>query len=238
MIKLIHLSLFLISFQCVFTQSKTSTYYIEFDHLVGSYQNDLNTGKLFEDLYHTKSKNDFRFFKTYSPITGQVRYKGQDFYKCALKYDLYEDNLLLDNVDPTNPYLIKLDKTLVSSFSLEDQNFVKLPLNAASFSFYKNGFFEIIGQYKEFNLFLKHMKSKKENVGDKNLYYSYTKKENILLEYKSGFYEITSKNSVLKILPERKKEIRSFYKNHDRLRSQNKTEFMKKLFSTLATSTS
>ena len=237
MIKFLLFPLFLIGCNSAFAQNNTSSYYNQFDQLVGSYQNDLNTGKLFQDLYRTKSKNEFRFFRTYEPITGKVNYKGQNFYKCALKYDLYEDNVLLDNIDTTNPYLINLDKTLVESFSLQENHFVKLPAKASNFSFYKNGFFESIGDYKEFNLYIKHIKLKKENLNDESIYYTYIKKEIILLEYKLNFYEITSQNSIIKILPEHKQAIKLFYKNHEKLQSQNRIEFMKKLLASLATTT-
>lgn len=234
--KFLHLSLLILSFQCVFAQNNSSSYYNQFDQLVGSFQNDLNTGELFEDLYRTKSKTDFRFFKTYDPIDGKVNYKGQEFYKCALKYDLYEDNLLLVNFDATNPYLINLEKTLVQSFSLQEKEFVKLPAEASNFSFYKNGFFERISHDKEFSLYVKHIKLKSEELGA-SIYYSYSKREIIVLEYKLDFYEITSRNSIIKILPERKQAIKLFYKNYDKLYSQNKIDFMKKLFTSLTTTT-
>lgn len=233
--KCIYFSFLFLNIHFVFAQNNFEGYYNQFDQLVGSYQNDLNTGERFEDVYLTKSEDDFRFFKTKQSLDGKVNYKGQEFYQCSLKYDLYDDNLLFENVDASSPYLVILDNSLVTSFSLEEKDFVRLPAKVSNFSFYKNGFFENIATYKDFQLFMKHYKLKKKKLGDKISYDTYNKKEAILLKYKLEFYEISSERSIIRILPEQKKAIKLFYKNNKNLQSQNKTEFMKKLFASLPT---
>ena len=72
-------------------------------------------------------------------------------------------------------------------------------------------------------------------MGDKSIYYTYSTTQTLLLEYQSEFYDITSKNTILKILPERKEAIKLFFKHNENLESQNKIEFMKKLFASLST---
>lgn len=233
--KLIYICFLFINIHFVFAQNNSEVYYNQFDRLVGSYQNDLNTGERFEDIYLTKSEGDFRFLNTKKTLDGKVNYKGQDYYQCSLKYDLLEDNLLFENVDTPNSYLVILDHSLVTSFSLQEKDFIRLPAKASRFSFYKNGFFESIAIYKEFHLFRKHYKLKKKKLGDKISYDTYNKKEAILVEYNLEFYEISSEKSVIKIFPERKKDIKSFYKNNEFLKSQNHIEFLKKLFSSLST---
>lgn len=230
--KFIQFSVLILSFQGAIAQSNLSSYYNKFDERVGSFTNDLNTGKLFEDIYRTKSNTDFRYFTSYEAKQGKVNYKNQEFYKCDLKYDLYEDNLLLENFDPTNPYFIILEKTLVESFSILDHHFVRLPAKASNLSFYRNGYFESIGNFDEFSLYIKHIKLKKQQIGS-TVYYSYNNKEFIVLKYADNFYSITSKASIINILPERKKEVNKFYKNYKKLYSLDKIEFMKKLFASL-----
>lgn len=218
---------------CVFAQTNSETYYNKFDQLVGSYQSDLNTGQRFEDVFLTNSENEFRFFITKESVLGKVNYNSQEYFQASLKYDLLEDNLLFKSVESSNQYDVILEPLLVNSFSLLEGNFVKLPEKASRFSFYKNGFFEILDQSIHIKLYVKHEKFKRKKLGDKSSYYTYSKKESILVEYQSEFYEISSKNDLLKIFPERKDAIKAFYKNYKNLESQNKIEFMKRLVASL-----
>lgn len=229
------LSLFLLTIHCVFAQNNSEIYYNQFDTLVNSYGSDLNTGQRFEDVFLTTSDNEFRFFMTKESVVGQLNYNTQVYYQCSLKYDLLDDNLLFKNVNGSNPYDVILDKSMVDSFSFLGRDFVRLPEKVSSFSFYNNGFFEIIAQEKDFNVFVKHEKFKKKKLGDKTIYYIYSQKETILLEYKLEFFQIKSKNDIIKILPDRKDDIKIFYKINENLESQNKIEFMKNLFATLST---
>ena len=218
----------------VFAQNSNEIYYNQFDAIVHSYESDLNTGQRFEDLFLTISDDEFRFFVKTESTVGTVNYNGQQFYKAALRYDLLEDNLLFKDLNGTNQYDIILDHTLVNSFSILGRDFERLPEKAAKLSFYKNGFFEVLSRTKDFSLYVKHTKSKSMKLGDKKSYYIYSKTENIVMEYRSEFYEISNRNDIIRILPERKQDIKSFYKNYGYLESQNKIEFMKKLISALS----
>ncbi len=233
--KFISFLFFFFIIESFFSQNSSETYYNQFDKLVGSYKSDLNTGERFEDLFITNSDNEFRFFMSKESAVGTVNYNSQDYYQSSIKYDLLEDNLVFRNLEGNNQYDVILEKQLVSSFSLLGRDFIKLPSKASKFSFYKNGFFEIVRISNEFNIYLKHEKFKKKRLGDKSIYYTYSTTQTLLLEYQSEFYDITSKNTILKILPERKEAIKLFFKNNENLESQNKIEFMKKLFASLST---
>ncbi|MCK7589959.1 hypothetical protein M0G43_05175 [Subsaxibacter sp. CAU 1640] len=214
----------------LYSQSQTEILYSQFDDLVGSYGNDLNTGKLFEDIFPTNSKDEFRFFETDKFVLGKVNYNSQNYNQSQLKYDLLEDNLLFQNTH----YDIILEHTLVSSFSVHGRNFVKLSEKASNFSFYKNGYFEVVLNNDMGILYVKHEKFKKKRLGDKVSYYTYSIKKTLLLEYESNFYEVDSKNDLLGIFSERKDEIKLFYKNNNLLESRDKIGFMRMLLNTLS----
>lgn len=231
--KFIHLLLFNLVIQFPYAQTDPQVFYNQFDEIVGSYSGDLNTGQRFEDIYPTNSKTEFRFLELENSVIGTVTYNTQVYYNCSIKYDLLEDNLVFENKNTLNNYAIILDESLVSSFTILDRVFVKLPLKASKFSFYKNGFFEVIMKSNPFNLYVKHEKFARKRVGDKSVYYNYPGTETLVLEHNFEFYEIDSKNDIIKILPDRKEEIKSFYKTYKNLESQNKSEFLKTLLTSL-----
>ena len=231
--KFIHFALLILPIHCVYAQNVSENYYNQFDQLVGSYQTDLTTGQRFEDVFLTNSDDEFRFFITKESVVGKVNYDSQEYFQTSLKYDLLDDNLLFKSVESSNQYDVILEPLLVNSFSFLGRHFVKLSTKASKFSFYRNGYFELLDQTDDFMLYLKHEKFKKKKLGDKTSFYTYSKKESFLLQYQSEFYEISSKNDIIKLLPEKKSVIKSFYKNNHQLESQNKIEFMKKLMTTL-----
>ena len=221
-------------FQLNFSQSNSESYYNQFDAHTNSYATDLNNGERFEDLYLTDSESEFRFLNSKEVSVGQVNYKTQDFFQSPLKYDLLEDQLIYKNTSAMNSYDVILDESLVASFSIHGKNFVKLPIEVSKFSFYKNGYFETVNKSDSFAVYVKHEKFKKKRLGDKASYYTYSNTETLLLEYDNSFYEIDSKNDLIKILPGKKEAIKSFYKNNNKLESQNKIEFIKQLFTYLS----
>ncbi|MGJ8593446.1 MAG: hypothetical protein ACSHXF_12920 [Aquaticitalea sp.] len=227
------LTFFLLFFYSALSQTDLQNYYNQFDDLTHGYSNDLNTGQRFEDLYPTNSDQEFRYLDTKEFKTGTVKYNTQHFFKSLLKYDLLEDNLLFENRETSSQYAIILDETLVDTFSFNGRDFVRLPEKASTFSFYKHGFFEVVLQSISYTLYVKHEKFLRKKIGDNSIYFRYNTKQTMLLEYKSEFYEINSKNDLIALFPENKDDIKSFYKTYKNLESQNKIEFMKKLLTSL-----
>lgn len=223
-----------LAFQLNYSQSNLESYYNQYDAHTNGYSTDLNNGERFEDIYLTDSESEFRFLNSKEVSIGHVNYKTQDFFQSPLKYDLIEDQLIYKNTSATNSYDVILDESLVLSFSIHGKNFVKLPIEASKFSYYKNGYFETVNKSDSFAVYAKHEKFKKKRLGDKASYYTYSNKETLLLEYEDSFYEIDTKNDLIKILPEKKEAIKSFYENNNKLESQNKIEFIKQLFTYLS----
>jgi len=229
--------LIVVLFVCrgISAQSNSEVYYNQFDDLVGTYDSDLNTGKRFEDLYMTISQDEFRFFVGSEDNIGYVKYNSQSFFQSSLRYDVLEDNLLFKNVGSPNVYEVILEPMLVDSFSFNNRNFVKLPIKASKFPFYKNGYFESLAHIGSFHLYKKHEKIARKKLGDKIIYYTFSKREIMVFKYKDDFYEGVSKNDIIAILPHEKEKIRSFYKTYKDLESKNKIEFLKRLFTLLNT---
>lgn len=234
--KVTHLVLFLLMMQVSRAQTEQQDYYNAFDDLVGSYSTDLNTGQRFEDLYPTNSEDEFRYFKNNKFDIGIVNYNSQVYYQSNLNYDLLTDNLIFENLKTVEKYPIILDAYLVESFSVNDRKFIKLPQSASKFTFYKNGFFEVLVESNPYNLYIKHEKFVRKKIGNKSVYYSYNYKETFVLEYQFEFYQIDTKSDIISILPDKKNEIKNFYKTYKNLESQNKADFIKKLFTSLRNS--
>ena len=221
---------FLIPFT-LFAQNTPTNHYDRFDEIVGSVSNNLTQGLRFVDAYNrSHSVNDFRFFESKSFTSGFLSYNGEPYFDCNIKYDLLEDNIIFKNTTGQKNFEIILNALHLDAFTIYGKTFVKLPEPASQFSFYNNGFFERIYQGQDFNIYVKHQKFRKKRLGDTSVSYEFLSSENLVLEYDSEFYELTSKNSIIKVFPEKKEMIKSFYDQNKVLKSQNLKGFMVSLF--------
>ena len=219
----------------IFSQNNPENNYKEFDAIVGTISNDLSQGIRFVDAYNKSyTIDDFRFYNSDAFAPAYLMYNHQPFYNINLKYDVLEDDIIFRNKIENN-FEIKLSSLHISAFTIHETTFLKLPQQVSKFSFYKNGFFEQLYKGEKYDLYVKHQKSKKKRLGEKAILYEFIDTKNILLKYNSEYYELISKNDVLKILPNQKEFIKSFYTNNKILRKQNLTAFMVSLFRYLET---
>ncbi|WP_178988939.1 hypothetical protein [Winogradskyella schleiferi] len=220
----------------IFSQNNSSNNYKEFDKIVGTINNDLSQGIRFvDDFNRTYSKNDFRFFKSNVYTTAFLQYNGQPFFDANIKYDLLEDQIVFRNNTEDKSFEIILSSLHIDAFKIYGSTFLRLPHKASKFSFYNNGFFEQLYKGQNFNLFLKHQKNIKKRLVDKTVLYEFLESEILLLEYDTEYYQLTSKNDIIDVLPQEKSKIKSFYKKNKILKVRDSKAFMISLFSHLDT---
>ena len=108
---------FCINSSSLFSQNNSSSenYYNWFDNIIGINNTNLLNGIEFKEEYRTLENNSQYFFSNQF-IPGDLIYNGQPYYDVDMKYDIYEDQLIIRLVDNTGYFAIKLIKELVESF--------------------------------------------------------------------------------------------------------------------------
>ena len=221
---------FCINSSSLFSQNNSSSenYYNWFDNIIGINNTNLLNGIEFKEEYRTLENNSQYFFSNQF-IPGDLIYNGQPYYDVDMKYDIYEDQLIIRLVDNTGYFAIKLIKELVESFKIGNHLFLNSSYLQSNKEDKSAGFCEVLYQDQNISFFKKHLNNKQERRNDRFAYTQFIYKQKTLFSYGNKFYELNSKKDLINTLPNQKKIINSFYKNKTFLMRSNYEEFLKKL---------
>jgi hypothetical protein len=167
----------------------------------------LYNGRIWRNLYIRVQEDQFLFSRDY--ISGSLTIGGQTFTGIQLKYDIFKDELLT----PVEDGIIQLNKEMIDSFSLSYNDrvykFIKLREDSLSAS---RSFFEILYGGKS-ALYVKHIK-KIEKMAVEGKYDKFYQINKIYLVKENKFFPVTRKSDFLKVLDDRKIQVKEFIKKN------------------------
>ncbi len=202
-------------------------YYVWFDQLVGIENTGLYNAIVYKQKYRTINEKT-KFLSSPNFLKGSVIYDGQFFSNLEMKYDVFEDELLIKQKDRLGGVTLQLFKDKIAEFTIDDRRFVKIdeaPLETGI-----SGFCEIFLKNEHLVLLAKHRKNRLKRKGKRAMYYEFIdQKEQYLLIYNDSYYKIKGKKDLTALFPEMKNEINSFYSVSRSLRNSNRNAFMKAL---------
>ncbi|WP_125723299.1 hypothetical protein [Flavobacterium ustbae] len=229
--KIIFLTLFgiLLSINSIRSQSaKEIEIYNWFDKSIGKNNLDINNGVLHTNPYSTLDGSTI-YFQEDKFEKGTLAFEGQTYYETSLKYDIYRDILVLNPYGSSELIGISLVKDKVESFSLYNRNFIKLNKEQYNLPGFVTGYYEVTENTTDFAFYIKHSKTIQKVVREDGVFYQFKPKSNYLLGYKKSLYTVDSKSEIIKIFPEKKKNINEFYEMNRDLRKSDLNLFMKNL---------
>ncbi|QRM90120.1 hypothetical protein FG167_13045 [Lacinutrix sp. WUR7] len=203
-------------------------HYTVYDSIIGIESLNLLNGKLFID-YFKSNKEEHRYFQSFQYYNGLVVSEGQPYFNLSLKYDLLEDQLILNPNTEKNFLNIKLISENISRFTIANHEFFNFYNNDKLKKIGFNGFLEPVYKGNLINLYSKHSKDKKEKIRGNKTYFIFNKYAIYLLQYNTDFYEIKSRKSLRKIFPEMETLINEYYKKNTVLLKRNPNQFYKLL---------
>lgn len=202
------------------TNSEISLY-TKFDSIAGKENLGLNNGPFAFNPYKTLGENTM-YFKSDKYTIGTVFYDEQPYYNIKLKYDIFKDQLILNPAGQPEHIGINLIQDKTNSFSIYNKNFVLINKNQNSLPEFVFGYYELIKIGENLSLYIRHHKDILKNINEAGAYYTFKENNQYYIDYNAKFYEISNKNSVVKIFPNQKKEINDFYqKNRDLSKTDN-----------------
>lgn len=179
-----------------------------FDSIVGKENTEFFNGKRYIEKLPTTEIN-FPFFKTSKFLKGSIIYDNQQFFNLDLKYDLISDQLIAKLPNNNNFFLISLVNERISSFTIDNNSFVNINDNEKLLSLGYKGYFQLLHDGNTLDLYIKHIKTVKKKI-DKKVNYSYKENNVHLIQFGTDFYRIKTIKDIIKILPEKKKDIRNY----------------------------
>jgi hypothetical protein len=175
-----------------------------FDEVIGLKNTDLSYGKLFYEKYRTLKDNNQYFLKN-EFVKGDVTYQNQIFYDVLIKYDLAEDNLIVNLPSTFENRSIILEKYFLEKFTLQNSTFLNLK---------NHGLHELLFSSNGVILYKKWIKLKKKKLNKSFVYYKFIEENFYSLRLNNNYYEINNKKDIIKIFPNQKKLISSFFKSN------------------------
>jgi hypothetical protein len=145
--------------------------------------------------------------------SGSLLYKGMRYETGMLKYDTFKDCLVYLHTLGNTSYPVQLNRNFIREFEIDNHQFTYLnDFGKSSDEKLKEGYYEKIydGNTK---LYVRRQKLENlhESISDleyKEWAYLFIKKEGV-------YHRITGKSSLLRVLNDRRKEIRSFIRNNN-----------------------
>ncbi len=205
-------------------QNQQAEYLNWFDQQLGIENTSLMNGVIYREFYRTINDN-VKFFSTDQWFTGSVHYSGQWFYDVPLKYDVFGDQLIIRQPDRLGGGALILYKEHVRQFLLYDAVFVRI--NPESNELVKPGYYELLAARDELRMLVKYRKKEFLRKDRKRAYHEFIDaKKTYVLNHASHYYPIKVKKDLVKIFPDYKEALNSFYQDNKRLQNRNPDRFM------------
>lgn len=210
--------------------------YSFFDREVGLENTGLLNGLEYIEEHNTVNEKH-KYFITTSFSTGSVIYEGLPYYNVNLKYNIWDDVLLAKVQKSGGEAILELHKEKIDRFSIDGHEFINL-LNAGE-KRDLNGFHEILLENSTYTLVKDHKKKLTRKTDGRFVYFEFeNRNSDYYFEYKDSYYPLTSRRSLSKILPDKEKEIRDYYRTHSSVLKNNPDVFFTNLFKDLTNSSS
>lgn len=145
--------------------------------------------------------------------TGSVTYAGSPYDSIDLMYDVYQDQLLIENFN-SKGYLspIRLYGPEVNSFTLFGYYFEWI--DADTTSGFKPGYYNVMFQDKGLRLLVKRKKEVTTSDEIGVIREMFVESDRYFIWKDGGYHQVRRKRSVLKLLPDHKKELKRFIHDH------------------------
>ncbi len=210
------------------TSTKNDATYLWFDQIVGLENTALVDGVEYEEEHRVINEKT-KFFKSGDFLDGTVSYKNQSYFGLQLKYDLYENDVLVRLPNRIGGTTLRLTKDEIQDFAIDGHAFIAIAnkdVEGVSFS----GFYEKLFKGAHLALYTKYQKNALERRDKKNLYYEFNDGESKhLIKYRTKFYRIEGKKDLVELFPEYKREIRAHYKRNKTKKKRRTGFFMSSL---------
>ena len=191
--------------------SSQRAYYNWFDSQVGVENTGLFNGIRYRELYRVRD-GKHKFFQSPEFLTGNLLYDGQPYYDIPMKYDLFEDELIIELQANSGTSILKLLKDEVDGIEIDGHTFRHLRGTKVFRSGDDiDGLFEVLSETSSILLLKKHLKLRKKVLEDKMVLNEFREDDDYFIRYDGLYYPFRNKNDLIKAFPGSKKEINDFY---------------------------
>lgn len=213
-------SFLIISFSC-FSQSFSKTeIYSWYDSQIGIENSSLFQGIEYVEE-HRMINEKHKFFESNEYRKGRLIYDGQLYDNVPLKFNIYDDLLMVNLQQEQRNSFFQLFSDKVNEFQLNNHKFNFLEAKNDSNI---HGFYEVISAEGNFKIFKKYIKEKMEQRDRSFAYFEFSTADPVyIFQINDKFYDLDNRRDLFLQFTHHKKEIRNFYKEF-RKQSRNRPD--------------
>ncbi|MFC4739012.1 hypothetical protein ACFO3U_03305 [Flavobacterium ponti] len=207
-------------------------YLTTYDSIIGKENLAITNGLFHSNNFRVNDNKDIYFMSEKFTI-GSLNYINQLYFDVYLKYDAYNDELVYRPSGRSEKTGVNIIKANINSFQINGIKFININNDNEKDKVIK-GFYEEKLKNSTLSFYIKHYKSKREVFVNKNVLVEFSDETTFVVKKNNIFSEISSKTSISKIFPEKRKIINEYYKNNSELKKKNKTEFFTNLLQNIS----
>ncbi|MCM4160974.1 hypothetical protein FHG64_06115 [Antarcticibacterium flavum] len=194
-----------------------------FDAVVGKENTGLFNGiEYIEQHVTVNDRQKFLGSIYYSP--GSLVYEGQPYYEVDMKYNVYDDLLLLRG---TGSKPLQIHQSRIAEFHLDGYDFININADTTAAV---HGFYEVLLETGQLKLLKKHRKKYRKFLDRSYTYYEfYDDTPGYAIAIEEDFHPANSRREVISAFPGNAREIRRFYRERRKLSKNNPDIFMREL---------
>ena len=217
---------------CYFAHAQTELF-DTYDNTTGRANSAIYNGPIYINPFRF-DQNTHQYFEEDIFKKGTVVYENQPYSVAELKYDVYQNKLILQSTGDYNNIAIDLITDKISAFTLGNKHFVKLD-TIGSTNAVKNQFYEEIVVNSSNKIYVRHHKSRKEIFKGDLIMDRFTVANDYFLLANGKLMTINSKKDAISAYPQFKRSINDFASNNRDLSKSNRSAFMENLLRFIAT---
>lgn len=162
-----------------------------------------------------------KFYISPNYVNGNLVYNDELYFDIEMKYDLYDDQLVIRLKKDKSLLSLRLINEKVQSFEIHGKKIIQLK-NKGIFI----GFFEVLYKDENISVLKKYKKIRKEYSDKKILYSKFNSANEYFVLSKSEDLKTVSKSNLKKLFPRKTKKINSYYRNKKNLKRINFDSFL------------
>ncbi|SHF45238.1 hypothetical protein SAMN05444483_101163 [Salegentibacter echinorum] len=224
-------------FTCLNAQSNTEKeLFNHFDAVIGIENTGLYNGVAYNE-FHKIDREQHKFLFSNEMHEGEITYNGQTYFNIPLKYNIYDDVVLVKLQHDLLTHTFQLITEKIGGFKVKNSEFIRI--NKQNENGEIDGIYEVLWSNENHRLVLLKKHRLKENVklnrGEVSVY-TYKKDDSeFVIKRDEKLFSVKTRDDFQELFPKYKKDISQFYKNQRSLRRSNPEKFLTNLMSFLIT---
>ena len=148
-----------------------------------------------------------QFFRTDEAAVGGIFYDGTWYAQVPMLYDIMLDKIVLEH--PASEFQLSLINEKVKYFTFLDHTYINLEKDSLVGTNLKTGFYDLL-HHGKIQLLAKRTKNLQEQATQEGMKGHFEQVNKYYIRKENIYYPVKDKRSVLKVLPDKKKELQRY----------------------------